>query len=454
MWKGRGKMTTVSLSQTADFDRPVRLNPLQQWRFFSEPRTSHDWLREQYGDLVPLHFQGRDYAAVLSPQVAREVFTADPDGYIAFWHDSFAGMNGEDSLWVLAGEKHYRERQLFAPAVHANQFRGYGEVIRAVVCHHLEKWGAGANIRAIDTTLAISLDIIMRLVFGVADEELMNEGRAVMHAVTHSAHPSIVFFPKLQRPWFPYWWRYATAKKNLYAWFERVIKLRREQGHNEMDVLGVLMTARDESGNLYTDEHIKNELLSVLSAGHVTTAVALSWSLYELARHPDVMQKLRSELETLGQTPDPSLLISLPYLSAVCNETIRLHPILSECARVPTAPMKIHGQTIRAGQALVISIVGIHHNPSIYPEPDKFNPHRFIENKYSIFEFLPFGGGHRRCLGSGLAEYSIRIALSEIAMHWDFESAGLDIDIRNDLAMGPKYGVPIRIVGRRNPNTI
>jgi cytochrome P450 len=170
--------------------------------------------------------------------------------------------------------------------------------------------------------------------------------------------------------------------------------------------------------------------------------------LYELARHPEVMRKLRSELETVGTTPDPGVLITLPYLDAVCKETIRLHPILSECARVPTAPMTIHGHSIRPRQALVISIVGIHHNPSIYPEPDRFLPERFIENKFSNYEFLPFGGGHRRCLGAGLAEYTLRIALAEIATSWDLKSAGVDSDIRNDIAMAPKYGVRLHVRAR------
>ena len=427
---------------------PLRLNLFQQWQYFSQPRGMYDWFCSQYEGLAPVHFQGQDFAIVLTPQVVREVFSADPYGYVAFWHDSFAGMNGEGSLWVLAGERHHRERQLFAPAVHANHFRAYGEMIRSIVQEHLQPWQSNTSIRAIDTTLDISLDVIMRLVFGVVDDELMKDGRKVISALTHSAHPFIVFFPKLQRPWFPLWRRYAHTKKELYGWFDRVMAERRQGGDTRGNVLGVLMAACDETGQPFTDEHIKNELLSILTAGHVTTSVALAWSLYELARHPEVMKKLRSELESLGNTPDTAALVALPYLSAVIDETIRLHPILSECARVPTAPLNIHGHMIQPGQALVISIVGIHHNPTIYPEPDRFLPERFIENKFSNFEFLPFGGGHRRCLGAGLAEYTLRIALAEIVTRWDFESEGTDSDIRHDIAMAPKYGVRLRLKER------
>jgi len=210
------------------------------------------------------------------------------------------------------------------------------------------------------------------------------------------------------------------------------------------------MKATDEKGNPVSDEHICNELLSVLTAGQMTTAVALAWALYELGRHPEVVAKMRAELEAAGPNPDPSVILTLPYLDAVSKETVRLHPILSECARIPMEAMQVGGRTVRPPQALVVSIVSIHHDPNTYPEPDMFRPERFLERKYNIYEFLPFGGGHRRCMGAGLAEYTIRLSLAEAVTHWDFETTGVDKDIRHDLAMGPKYGVPLRIIGRRN----
>jgi cytochrome P450 len=117
-------------------------------------------------------------------------------------------------------------------------------------------------------------------------------------------------------------------------------------------------------------------------------------------------------------------------------------------------PMEILGRTVQAGQALVVSIVNIHHDPILYPEPDAFKPERFLERKYNVFEFLPFGGGHRRCMGAGLAEYSLRIALAEMAMNWDFEAAGTDRDVRRNIAMGPRYGVRLRVRPRHKIETI
>lgn len=443
------------MSVTATTSKTIPLSPLLQLRYFSDPMRMGDWIRKHYGDFVPVHFQGKDYLAVVTAEGARQVFSADPNGYDVFWKEPFTGLMGEESVWVLIGERHRRERLLFAPAVHANHFRSYGKTIRDIVRSRLEKWQPGQTIKAVDTTLAISLDIIMRLVFGVEDAQSMREGHKVLNESTSFIHPLIVFFPMLQRPWFPLWRRYTRARNVMYDWADRLMAVRRARGVDDTgDVLSVLMNARNEQGQPVSNDYIHVELNSILSAGHETTGTALAWALYELGRHPEVMAKLRAEVESLGPDPDPSQILTLPYLGAVFNETIRLHPILAECARIPMQPMEILGHEIPAGMALVISIVGIHHDSVLYPEPDQFKPERFIERSYSVYEFLPFGGGHRRCLGAGLAEYSIRIALAEIAINWEFEPAGTDRDVRLNIAMGPKHGVRLRIKAKRTPNWI
>lgn len=436
----------VPVTQTAR----LKLNPLQQWQFFNHPRAMHDWLRERYGNLAVLDIQGLQCTAVLTPEAARAVFTADPNNYEVFWRESFTNMIGEDQVWVLIGERHRRDRLVFAPAVHANHFRGYGATIREIVRHNLRSWQSGQSIKAIETTLLISLDVIMRLVFGVEEAEYLEEGHKLFERLRVTAHPLVVFFPKLQRPWFPLWRRYLKAKSDVIDWMDRFFVTRRARKADDSDVLGALMNSRDEAGQPVSDEHIRNELNAILTAGHETTAVALGWAIYELARHPEVLEKLRAELAPVGPDFDPALALTLPYLDAVCKETVRLHPILSECARIPMTPMQVLGQDIAANQPLVISIVGIHHDPDLYPEPDRFLPERFLERNYGIFEFLPFGGGHRRCLGAGLAEYTMRIALAEIATHWDFEPAGVDYDTRLNVAMGPQKGIPVRITARKN----
>lgn len=435
-------MSLVQLPQA------VSQGPLEQWLYFNEPQVAVARLRKRFGALAPLHFLGQDHVFVLTAEGARDVFAGDPANYDAFFKEGFTGVSGPASLWVLTGAAHQRERQVFAPAVHASHFRKHGTTVRDIARFYIEKWRPGQTIKAMDTTLAISRDVIMRLVFGVEEGQLMDEGREILDELRRALNPLIVFAAPLQRSWFPPWRRFARAKDHFTDWVNRVLSARRARGGETDDVVGSMLAAHHEDGSPMQDHEIRDELITILQGGHETTAAVLAWALYELSHHPDILAKLRAELDGSGAAADPSLVIKLPYLGAICDETVRLHPILSECARVLTAPHKILGRIIPAGNALVISIVGIHHDPELYPEPNRFNPERFIERSYSRFEFLPFGGAHRRCLGAALSEYETRIALAEAVQHWDFEPVGVERDARHDVAMGPKNGVRLRIKER------
>lgn len=421
------------------------------WQAIFRPRAHTAWLRQRYGHVATFFRDGEHFIVLLSSEGARQVLSAEPAGYDPFWKAGFTGLVGPGSLWVLGGEAHRRERQLLSPAFHSRSFGGYGEVIRQTARRHIEQWRPRQTLRAIDTTLAISLDIIMRVVFGTAEGPFLEDGRRVLSAILRTIHPAIVFFPGLQRPWFPPWARYARAKADFTDWVNRYLALRRAGSVRSDDVLGRMLAARYADGSPMRDADIRDELITILLAGHETTATALAWALYELGRHPPVLEKLRAELASSGSEADPGLTVKLPYLSAVCNETLRLHTLLAEVARVTIAPVTLFGHTIPPGHSLVISAIAIHHDPDLYPHPDNFRPERFLERTYSASEFLPFGGGHRRCLGAGLSDYEMRIVLAEIVTHWDFEPTRVDRDIRHDIAMGPKYGVPLRIKARRQP---
>jgi cytochrome P450 len=382
------------------------------------------------------------------------VLTADPGGFAAMWKEGFSGVAGRGSLWVLDGEAHRQERSLLTPSFHARLFRSFGNDIQEVTRHHSDAWRPGEEIRALETTLKISLDVIMRLVFGVKDGPTIVEGRQVVTDLWRKMHPITVFFPRLQAGWFPAWQRYQRARNNFTAFVMRRLAERRARDrHGEGDdLLGRMLAARYEDGRPMGDEEIRDELITILLAGHETTATGLSWALYELGRHPDIMERLRHELTELGPDPEPSLIVKLPYLGAVCDETLRLHTLLPEIARVLAAPMELFGVAYDANGSrevgIGVSVMAIHHDAEIYPQPDRFRPERFLERTYTPFEFLPFGGGHRRCLGAGLSDYEMRIALATIAMRWEVEPVGEEQEIRHDIAMGPKHGVRMRVEAR------
>jgi cytochrome P450 len=427
------------------------INLRHTWLLVNRPRSYTSWLRERFGDVVCLDGHGQAFIIALSPGSARQVLSADPDGYDAFWKEGFTGVAGPGSLWVLGGERHHQERQLLSPALHAQNFRGYGETIRQVTRRHTDEWQPGQALRALDTTLAISLEVIMRLVFGVQDAKFVEQGRRVLYNLWHNMNPMFVFFPRMQRGWFPLWRRYTHAKKDFTDWVNQILSERRLCNEETGDILGAMLAVRYEDGRPMSDEDIRDELITLLLAGHETTATALSWALYDLGMNPVEMEKLRAELDSLGPDPEIGAVVKAPYLSAVCNETLRLHTLLPEVARVLVAPLEVCGYTLPPGEWVGVSIMAIHHDPAVYPEPDRYNPERFINRTYSPFEFLPFGGGHRRCLGAGLSDYEMRIALAYIVTHWDFEPAAPEREIRHDIAMGPKNGVRLRIIGRRMP---
>jgi cytochrome P450 len=162
-----------------------------------------------------------------------------------------------------------------------------------------------------------------------------------------------------------------------------------------------------------------------------------------------MLRRLRDELDALGPDPEPDLIVRQPYLSAVCDETLRLHTILTEVARITRAPLELRGHTLPAGVAVGVAICAIHQDPELYPEPGQFRPERFIERVYGPYEFLPFGGGHRRCLGAALSDFEMRVALATIVTRWDLEPTGEERDVRHNIGMGPKHGVRLRVKGRR-----
>ena len=443
-------------AKTSPSRQPQRLwlIPSRLFLLVYRPRTTTAALRERFGDMAAWDFHGQRFFMALTPEAARQVLVADPDGYEAFWKESFRNLVGPGSLWVLDGERHHHERQVLGPAFHARGFAGYGETIRSITRQELAHWQPGQTLRVLDATLAISLQVIMRVVFGVSEASAMREGHRVLLNLLKGNVPLIVFFPGLQRPWFPLWRRHLRAQAEASAWAGRQIEMRRAQSQESDDVLGRMLAARYEDGSPMRDKDICDELFTILLAGHETTATALAWALYELARHPSALEKLRVELATLGPNPDPLAIVKLPYLSAVCNETLRHHTLLAEVARVAAVPQPLCGYSLLPGDSALVSIMAIHHDPALYPDPDAFIPERFIDHTYTPLEFLPFGGGNRRCLGSALSDFEMRIALAEIVTHWDLQPAAVERDIRHDIAMGPKNGVRMRIKAQWSPKIL
>ena len=268
----------------------------------------------------------------------------------------------------------------------------------------------------------ITLKVILQTVFGIQTGDRYDEIRQLLTALLDSIGSpltsSILFYPGLRKNWgkFSPWGRFLWSKQRVNELLTQEIQERRQENNlDRQDILSLLLSATDEDGQPMTDEEITDELMTLLVAGHETTASALSWALYWLHYLPLVRDKLLVELSTLGDNPSPLDIVSLPYLSAVCAETLRIYPIvLTTFPRILKKPLDLMGYHFTPGTVLNPCVYLVHRREDIYPQADKFKPERFLDRSYGVYEYFPFGGGNRKCIGMGLAMMEMKLTIAAI----------------------------------------
>jgi unspecific monooxygenase len=204
-----------------------------------------------------------------------------------------------------------------------------------------------------------------------------------------------------------------------------------------------------------TDVELRDELMTLLVAGHETTATSLAWALYWIHHLPQVREKLLQELDALDDNPDPSAIVRSPYLNAVCQETLRIYPVaMLALNRVVKSPLKLAGYEFEPGTVLIPSIYLTHHREDLYPEPKQFKPERFLERQFAPYEYLPFGGGNRTCIGMAFAQFEMKLVLATVLSRWQMELADSKPvePVRNGALLGPAQGVPMVVRGKRPEN--
>jgi cytochrome P450 len=234
--------------------------------------------------------------------------------------------------------------------------------------------------------------------------------------------------------------------------YEEIQERRENPDPSHTDILSLLMVAKDEAGQPMSDLELHDELLTLLVAGHETTATAIAWAFYWIHKIPSVRVKLLAELDHLGPEPDLTTVLKLPYLNAVCAETLRIYPVgMLTFPRVVKTPISLSGYELPVGTILIGAIYLTHHREDIYPEPDVFRPERFLEKQFSPYEYLPFGGGARRCIGLAFAQMEMKLAIAQILSNYELELINTK-DVkpkRRGLVTGPNCAIQIKIKTRR-----
>lgn len=422
---------------------------LTTYRLLAQPVTYLPRLFETYGDIFTLRAFTGNVVILASPEGARAVYSASPEHFGLFAVRSITPVVGESSIVVMTGARHQRERKLLMPCFHGEHMRVYARTMADAAARRLH--GVAGHVSMHRLAQEISLDIIIRAVFGVQEETRTPCFAEAVLAMTGAMRQSVMLIPLLQHE-FGGVGPYARLRR-CFAALDALLQEQVEHARAQpgQDILSLMLAARTEDGEGMTDAEIRDELRTLLIAGHETTAVGLTWAVDLVHRHPEVLARLQDEIDALGPDPDPGEYAKLPYLDAVCREALRIRPVVNEAVRMLVASLKIGDYELPAGVGIAPSILLIHRRPDIYPEPDVFRPERFLERKFSPFEFLPFGGGHRRCLGAAFAMFEMKVVLGAMLSRWQIRLLDDETPapMRRAITVQPRGGVPVAIQARQ-----
>ena len=384
-------------------------------------------MHERYGDVFAVRFPAFGRCVYLcEPSLVKELFTGSP-------RDLHAGEAnatvlepalGPSSVLTLDEDEHMRQRKLLLAPFHGRALDHYRETMLEAARRDLETWPIGTPFPARERMQRITLEVILRAVYGLeADDQ---SGHDVIAEFT-AASDAIMLPPLLRRGRFGPWGRFVRARQALDDLVYDVIAQRRAAGDWEErdDVLSLLLRTDP------TDQELRDELVTVVGAGHETTATALAWALERLTRHPEVLAKLRASLDEGDD-----------YLDAVIRETLRVRPVIVDVARRATRDLTIGGHHVPEGTLVMAAITALHAREDLYPDARAFRPERFLEDAPDTYSWIPFGGGVRRCLGAAFAHEEMRIVLREVVSRADLRvtaEPGEKARTRN-ITTAPRHG--------------
>lgn len=397
----------------------------QTLHLIAQPTKFLDTCAQRYGDTFTLRVLGLNSPPVVffsHPQAIQEIFSL-PAKQLDFGKAThvFQPLMGEKSVILQQGRSHQRQRQLLLPPFHGDRLKAYGQLICQITEKVTAQWTVGTSISIQQFMSDITLQIILQVVFGINPglryQQLQELLSSLLEDVTTPLYSSLFFFPPLQQDlgaWSP-WGHFLRRRKRIDNLIYTEIAQRRLVTDERSDILTMLMSARDEDGRQMTDVELRDQLVSLLLLGYETTAAALAWAFYLIHSTESVLTKLMQELEPLEGELNPEVVTQLPYLSAVCQETLRIYPIGLICVpRMVKEPLQVGDYEFDIGTVLVPCIYLAHRREALYIEPEQFKPERFLQCNFSPYEYLPFGGGSRGCIGTAFSMYEMKLVLATI----------------------------------------
>ena len=441
----------------------LKQSPLQQKLLWvAKPDKYMDLAFKQAPDMFIADIAGADaYVYVNHPEAMRQIITSDRQNFFASGKDNqlLKPLVGENSVFLIEGDPHKKRRKLLLPPFHGERMQVYGQLICDLTRNIIGNLKPNQAFEARQVSQKVSLQVILEAVFGLQDSNRAQELKQRITKLTNifesSLASALLFFPRVQKDlgaWSP-WGNFLRQQQAIDAAIYQELAFRRTQDISDrQDILSLMMSARDETGEALNESELRDELMTLMLAGHETTASAIAWLLYWVHRYPQIKAKLEAEIVSLGKEPEPMEIARLPYLDAVCKESLRIYPVVMlTFPRVVQEPMELMGYKLEVGQILLGCIYLLHQREDVYPEPRKFKPERFLEREFSAYEFFPFGGGKRRCIGEALAQLEMKLVLATIISQFELEltSQKLETPARRGVTLAPKTGVRMIFKGKK-----
>ncbi|AFZ45049.1 cytochrome P450 [Halothece sp. PCC 7418] len=438
---------------------------IAQWIFDPVRYMSKNF--QKYGDLFQAYVSWGSSDPLLmvsEPKAMQYMLTHDTTKQLTAPGDVNSILEpliGRQNLILLSGKEHRRRRQLVMPPFHGERLQAYGEIIQQITQQVIAEWSTEEPVNVRNAMQKMTMRVILQAVFGLYEGERYNRLETLLsQRLNMTGSPLgavLLFLPWLRKDfgaWSPGGRIRQIAEETDRLLFEEIRERRANPDPNRVDILSLLLMAEDEAGHGLTDQDLRDELMTLLTAGHETTATALTWAMYWIHSLPEVKEKLLAELDQVSNPNDPSSFLKLSYLNAVCNETLRIHPVaMLTFPRRVEEPIELCGYQLEPGILIMGSIYLLHQREDLYPEPQQFRPERFLERQFSPYEFMPFGGGVRRCVGAALAQYEMKIILGTILSTLDLELLNQKpvAPTRRGITLGQNAQIWIQKIGQHSP---
>ncbi len=415
----------------------------------------------RYGDPFTLRMPGFGaFVMMTAPELIKQVFTGDPEQLHAGKANAMLEpVVGRHSVLLLDGKEHLRQRRLLLPPLHGERMQAYAALMAQIADAEVERMPAAAPFSIHEHMQRITLQVILRAVFGLDEGAQMDELATLLVDFTRPPPSLMVFVPPAYLKYgdFPFSpWRTFLRRRDKVDRALRAILRQKMQSPDpsRTDILSLLLSARDEDGRAMTEDELRDELVTMLVAGHETTATALAWTFAFVLSHHDVAARLEDELAGALRgdgTPDVGKLTANEYLDAVIKEAMRLRPIVPDVVRRVQSPVRVAGYDIPEGAFLTPCITLAHRRPESWPEPERFRPERFVGAKVDPYTWFPFGGGIRRCLGMAFALYEMKIVVGVTLLRARLRLAGgaMPKVVRRTVTLAPEGGTRVVLTERR-----